>query len=286
VAVNETLSRVAVALVGIPVALGAIWLGGWVLAALLAAAAALTAWEIVRMAARKGPRPLAALAVGGAAGAVLAAGADPAAGLANPLPATVLALVALAAATAAIWARGVEGEPLLAVAATVFAAGYAALLGFGLLLRHLPDVRDPWHGAAVLLAPVLLTWVSDTCAYFGGRLFGRRRLIPRVSPGKTVAGAVSAVVGTVAAGAAYTLVLARFPSYRPGPLEGALFGLLVSVIAQVGDLAESLFKRDAGVKDSGAVFAAHGGAFDRFDSLLFTLPLGYVFFRFVVGGGG
>jgi phosphatidate cytidylyltransferase len=281
--VNETLNRVAVALVGIPVALGAIYLGGWVLAALLAAAAALTAFEICRMAARKGPRPLAPLAVAGAAAIVLAAAADPAAGLANPLPGAALALLVLAAATAAIWLRGVEGEPLLAVSLTTFAAGYAALLGFALYLRHLPGVEGPGHGAAIVLAPVLLTWASDTFAYFGGRLFGRRRLIPRVSPGKTVAGAVSAVVGTVAVGAAYTYLLARFPAYRPGVAEGALLGLLVSVVAQVGDLAESLFKRDVGVKDSGTVFAKHGGAYDRFDSLLFTLPAGYAYFLLVVG---
>lgn len=280
---NETLNRVAVAAAGIPVALAAIWMGGWWLAALLAAAAALTAHEIFRMGAAKGPRPLAVLGTAGAAALVLAAGVDPVAGLAAPLPAAALALLAMAAATLAIWARGVAGEPLLAVSLTVFGAGYAALLGFGLFLRHLPGIDDPRHGAALLLAPVLLTWVSDTFAYFGGRLFGKRKLIPRVSPGKTVAGAVSAVVGTVLAGAAYTVVLGRFPAYAPGPAEGALFGLLVSVAAQVGDLAESLFKRDAGVKDSGTVFSGHGGAFDRFDSLLFTLPLGYAFFLWVVG---
>lgn len=284
-AVNETLNRVAVALAGIPVAAAAIYLGGPWLAALLAAAAALTAHEIFRMAERKGPRPLAALGTAGAAAIVAGAAMDPSAGLANPLPAALLALLVVAAATAAIWTRGVAGEPLQAVALTAFGAGYAALLAFGLFLRHLPGVDDPWHGAAILFAPVLLTWVSDSCAYFGGRLFGRRKLIPKVSPGKTVAGAVSAVIGATLAGAAYTLVLARFPSYRPGPAEGALFGLLVAVVAQVGDLAESLFKRDTGVKDSGTVFAGHGGAFDRFDSLLFTLPLGYVFFALVLGPG-
>jgi phosphatidate cytidylyltransferase len=283
VPVSETLNRIAVALVGIPVAVAAIRAGGGWLAVLLAAAAGLTAWEIARMAARSGARPLVPLAVGGAVAVVAAVGADPGAGLANPLPAAVLALLVIAAATAAIWTRGVEGEPLAAVSLTVFAAGYASLLAFALPLRHLPGVSEGWHGAALLLAPVVLTWASDTFAYFGGRLFGRRKLIPRVSPGKTVAGAVSAVLGSVAVGAAYALVLARFPSYRPSLAEGALLGLLVSVSAQVGDLAESLFKRDAGVKDSGTVFGGHGGAFDRFDSLLFTLPLGYAFLRFVVG---
>jgi phosphatidate cytidylyltransferase len=281
--VNETLNRVAVALVGIPVAIAAVHRGGWILAAVAAAASAVTAHEIFRMAARKAARPLAVPGVVGAALVVVAAAADAPAGLANPLPATVLIALALVSASAAIWARGVEGEPLLAVALTVFGAGYAGLLAFAVLLRHLPGVVDPWHGTALVGAPLVLTWISDTCAYFGGRLFGRRKLIPRVSPGKTVAGAVSAVAGAVLAGAAYSLLLAPFPTYRLGAAEGALLGFVVSVAAQVGDLAESLFKRDAGVKDSGTLFSGHGGAFDRFDSLLFTLPLGYAFFVLVVG---
>lgn len=280
---SETQTRVLVAIPGVIVALGAIWLGGWALAALLAVCAALTARELYLMAARKAPRPLEALGMAGTAGIVLAAAVAPSAGLAYPLPAWILILLAMTAAAVAIWTHGVEGEPLLSVAVTVFGAGYAALLAFALYLRHLPGIDDRLHGAALVFAPVLLTWVSDSFAYFGGRALGKHKLIPRVSPGKTVEGALSAVVGTILGGAAYSLVLADFASYRPGLLEGALFGLLVSVFAQAGDLAESLWKRDVGVKDSGTLLPGHGGALDRFDSLLFTLPLGYAFFRFVVG---
>lgn len=282
-AASETRTRVLVAIPGVILALGAIYLGGWFLAALLALCSALTAREMYRMAARKGPRPLEALGTGGAALVVLAMGLAPAAGLAYPAPLWTLILLTVAAATAAIWTRGVEGEPLLSLAVTVFGAGYAALLGFGLFLRHLPGVGDPLHAAAILLAPVLLTWVSDSFAYFGGRALGRRKLIPRVSPGKTVEGALSAVIGTLLAGAAYSLFLARFNTYVPTVAEGAFFGLLVSVAAQAGDLAESLWKRDVGVKDSGTLLPGHGGALDRFDSLLFTLPLGYAFFTHFVG---
>ncbi|HEX5870350.1 MAG TPA: phosphatidate cytidylyltransferase [Longimicrobium sp.] len=281
-AASETRTRVLVAIPGIIVALGAIYAGGWVLAALLALLAALTARELFQMAARKAPRPLAALGMAGAAAIVLAAGAAPRDGLDNPLPAGILILLALLAPAVAIWSRGVEGEPLLSVATTVFGAGYAALLGFGLYLRHLPGVYDAAHASAVLFAPVLLTWASDSFAYFGGRAMGRNKLIPKVSPGKTVEGALSAVVGTVVVGAAYAIFLGRFGGYVPTVVEGALFGLLVSVAAQVGDLAESAWKRDVGVKDSGTLLPGHGGALDRFDSLLFTLPLGYAFFRFVV----
>jgi phosphatidate cytidylyltransferase len=283
VARSETLTRTAVAAVGIPVALAAVYLGGWVLGGLLALCASLAVLELFRMSATRGAAPLAAAGVAGTAALVLAATFDPAAGLANPLLPGALVLLVLAATTASIWTHGVERQPLLSVSVTVFGAAYTSLLLFGVLLRHLPGIESAWHGTFLLFAPVVLTWLSDTYAYFAGRAWGKRKLIPRVSPGKTVAGAVGAVVGTVPSALAYTWVLGHWTTYRPGWVEAAVFGLLVSVAAQVGDLVESLLKRDAGVKDSGRLLPGHGGALDRFDSLLFTLPLGYVFFRWVVG---
>jgi phosphatidate cytidylyltransferase len=280
---SETLTRLAVAVVGIPLAVGAVYLGGWALTGLLALIAALVAHELCQMAGRKPARPLALVSAAGAAALLLTHGIDPIAGPTNGYTALALAIVVLAACTAAIWARGVEGEPLLSVAVTVFGAVYASLLAYALFIRHLPESGGPLEGTLLVFAPIALTWINDTCAYFGGRAWGRRKLIPRVSPGKTVAGAVSAVVGATLAGAGYAaLVQPLLSAYRPTLLEGALLGLLVSVFAQVGDLAESLFKRDAGVKDSGTLLPGHGGALDRFDSLLFTLPLGYVFLRLVV----
>lgn len=278
---SETTTRVAVAAAGIPLAVGAVYLGGWVLAGLLALIALLAALELFRMAERKGARPLRAWGGGAAAAFVLMAadGALRTGTFAGGL--VLLTVLVLATVAAAIWLRGVEGEPLVSSAVTVAGAVYTGhLLSYGVLLRHLPGVTVAWHGTALLFAPVLLTWTSDTFAYFVGRAFGKRKLIPRVSPGKTVAGAAGAVVGTVLVAVAYAaLVLNRFPGYGLGWAEAALLGLLVSVAAQMGDLAESLLKRDAGVKDSGALLPGHGGALDRFDSLLFTLPLAYAFFR-------
>lgn len=280
---SETATRALVALVGVPVALGAVYLGRWALAALLAAAGVLAVLELYRMAERKGARPLAGVGALGVCAWIAAATAFPEAGLESPVYALVVVLLVLGSATVAIWTRGVEGQPLLSISVTIFGALYAAGLSFALFLRHLPGVEGAWHGTALVFAPVLLTWANDTVAYFVGRAFGRRKLIPRVSPGKTVEGTLGAVVGTVAVAVAYSFVLARFPAYRLGMGEAVLLGVLVSAAAVVGDLAESLLKRDAGVKDSGALLPGHGGALDRFDSLLFTLPVAWVFFRYLAG---
>jgi phosphatidate cytidylyltransferase len=283
VARSETTTRVLVAIAGIPVALAAIYLGGWVLAALLALVVALAVRELFRMAALKEARGLSVLGTLGAVGLVAAAASAPQAGVDNPALFLVLATLTLAAGTSAIWQRGVEHQPLLSVAVTVFGAAYTGLLAFGLFLRHLPGVESPWHGAALLFAPVLMTWVSDSAAYFGGRAMGRHKLIPRVSPGKTVEGSLSALVVTLFAAIGYSLLLALFPTYRMSLFQAAVFGVLMSVGAQLGDLTESLFKRDVGVKDSGTLLPGHGGALDRFDSLFFTLPLAYALLRYWVG---
>ena len=280
---SETATRTAVAAVGIPIAVAAMYLGGWVLAALLALCAVLAARELFQMAEKKRALPLEGVGLAGAAGLIALAAVNPARGIDTPLLNAGLVVIIVAALTASIWQRGVAGEPLLSVAVTVFGAVYSALLMFALFLRHLPLVESRLHGTALLLFPVVLTWLSDTFAYFAGRLWGKKKLIPKVSPGKTVAGSVGAVVGTPLAALGYSILLQRFPTWQMGMVEALVFGVLVSVAAQVGDLAESLLKRDVGVKDSGRLLPGHGGALDRFDSLFFTLPLGYFFFRLVVG---
>lgn len=282
---SETAQRVLVAAIGIPVALAAVYAGGLWLAALVVVAAVLGAVEFFRMAAAKPGRPLVGLGIALSAAFVGVAAAAPETGPSTAFAATLL-LGVLAVLTAVIWTHGVEGQPMLAVATTLTGALYTgALLSYGIYLRHLPGVVSAWHGTALVMAPLVLTWVSDTFAYFVGRAWGTRKLIPRVSPGKTVQGAMGAVAGTVLVAIAYGYVLAGFPHYAIGPVQAAGFGLLISVTAQVGDLAESLFKRDAGVKNSGALLPGHGGVLDRVDSLLFTLPVAYLFFSFVVGPG-
>lgn len=280
---SETATRVAVAAVGIPIAVAAMYLGGWVLAALLALCAVLATRELFTMAEIKRAFPIGWVGTGGAALLIALAAVDPGTGIDTPLLSAGLVVIVLAALTAAIWQRGVAGEPLLSVAVTIMGAVYPSLLMFALFLREIPGTRSALQGTSILLFPVVLTWLSDSYAYFAGRLWGKKKLIPRVSPGKTVAGALGAVIGTPVTAVVYSFWLARFGTWRIGIVEAVLFGLLVSVAAQVGDLAESLLKRDVGVKDSGRLLPGHGGALDRFDSLFFTLPLGYAFFILVVG---
>lgn len=283
---SETAQRFLVAAVGIPIAVGAVYLGSWFLGALLATLAVLGTLEYFRMVEQKKVVPLRLLGTTVAASFVVIATAAPQLGPDTGAFGLLVVVALLLASVTCIWDRGVEGEPLLTSSATVTGAVYTgALLSFGLFLRHLPGIDGPLHGTALVFFPVLLTWASDTFAYFAGRRWGTRKLIPRVSPGKTVQGAIGAVVGTLVVAIGYSYLLDHFTTYRVGLLSAALFGILVSVAAQVGDLVESLFKRDAGVKDSGTLFPGHGGVLDRLDSLLFTLPIAYLFFRYVVGSG-
>ncbi|MBA2566049.1 MAG: phosphatidate cytidylyltransferase [Gemmatimonadetes bacterium] len=157
---------------------------------------------------------------------------------------------------------------------------FAYLIGLRELPRDLPGLayRD---GFALVATAFGLTWASDIGAYFTGRAWGRRRLLPRISPGKTVAGAAGGAACTALVGA-LLFGWAPGPLPRLGPVAGLATGLGASVLAQTGDLAESLLKRAFEAKDSSRLIPGHGGILDRFDSLLFTAPAAYAFFRAVL----
>lgn len=281
---GELTRRVAVAAVGIPFGIWVIYLGGWVLAGVLGLVAALCAREFYLLAAARGVRPLVVPGVVVAAALVVAAGLRPTFSGLAPWAFGLLLLLTLLSLAAVIWTRWPGGGPLDAVSSTVAGAAYTGgALAFALLIRSLPETGSgvaspsPWAGAALLIFPLLVTWIGDSCAYFVGSAWGRRKLIPGVSPGKTVEGGVAGLVGATAAGGIFAaLVLAAQPAYPVPALVGAAMGLVIGVAAQVGDLAESVLKREAGKKDSGDLLPGHGGALDRFDALLFTVPLTYV----------
>ncbi|GAA6734745.1 CDP-archaeol synthase [Thermus oshimai] len=164
-----------------------------------------------------------------------------------------------------------QGANLPRLAFTLLAFLYLPWnLGYVLLLRETPD---PHLGLWILSLPIVASFATDIGAYFAGRFFGRNKLAPSISPGKTVEGSLGGILVSFLAMVAYTsLVREVFPF---GILELLFFSLLLSLAAQLGDLAESMLKRYCGVKDSGRFLPGHGGLLDRIDSLLFTFPLTY-----------
>jgi len=202
-----------------------------------------------------------------------------------------LVMLAFAAAVAPFLflTRAMRGEDLRAgypaAAASVFAFSYIAL-PMGMLVQ----LRQQAAGAFYVLYLLLVVWAGDIFAYFVGKSMGRRLMAPRISPKKTWEGAVASVVASVAVGWAmfhYALPLsssmlrAGLIGRRDGlfgleqPAMGPIIGLtiILNIAAQLGDLVESLIKRGAGVKDSGAILPGHGGMLDRIDAMLFATPV-------------
>jgi phosphatidate cytidylyltransferase len=129
----------------------------------------------------------------------------------------------------------------------------------------------------------VLTWASDIGAYFVGRTVGGRKLLPAVSPGKTVSGALGGLAATILVSWLYVrYALAPVASLTMTLPATIAFGLVISIAAQVGDLTESLLKREANVKDSSRLIPGHGGLLDRLDSLLFVLPVAYLLFGWLL----
>jgi phosphatidate cytidylyltransferase len=145
-----------------------------------------------------------------------------------------------------------------------------AIYWIGFALAHAVLLRGLPHGLGIVLDVLVGTFVGDTGAYFGGRIFGRRPLAPAISPNKTVEGLVIGMVCAVFG----VWMAGRYEEWLPG-MHALVLGVAVALVAPVGDLFESFVKREAGTKDSGGLFGAHGGALDRLDAVLFAAVVGY-----------
>ena len=280
------LRRIAFAAVAIPSVIGIAYLGRWALAALLAVAGGLGARELYDLARKQGIEPLGRLGTLGAALTPLAvastlflAGRGP-----DLIRQGYLFLVfVLVVLLAALARRSPDQRPLAAVAVTVLGVLYAAWLpSFALTLRHplpAPFADDAKVGMALLFYPLILTWVGDSAAMSAGRSFGRAKMTPVISPNKTWAGGIGGLFGTLTV----SLMYAAFVFPRAGLAvslgEALVFGAVISVVGQAGDVVESLFKREVGVKDSSALLPGHGGVLDRLDSLYFVLPVTALLYR-------
>jgi phosphatidate cytidylyltransferase len=255
---SETLARILWVLPWIVVVVAIVVVGGLLFAAAMAAFAAIGLIELFRM--TRGAQPFLTVAIIAAAGMVAAA-------YYGDQYQIVLALVA--------------AFPLMFLAATIrpslegitasIAMTLLGLLWIGIPFAHAVLLRElPLHGGALLIDVLVGTFVTDTAAYAGGRLFGRHQLAPKLSPNKTIEGLVIGfVVGTMGFWFA-----GLYQDWLSG-IDALVMGMVIAALAPVGDLFESIVKRDLRIKDSGNIFGPHGGLLDRLDAVLFTIVAGY-----------
>lgn len=252
--------RVLSVVVLLPIGLTAIFWGGWAYLTVVGLLLGLAAWEFARLFQQLAYRPNPYLVVGGTLALVLArARGTP------QLEGLVLSGVVLLSMGVHLVAyeRGRDR------AGTDFAITLSGALYLGWLGAYLISLRALPAGEWWVLTALPAIWLADSGAYFIGKRFGRHRLSPRLSPNKTWEGYLGGVVTGVALTPLLVLLWQRFGApLQPG--QGALLALVLGVLAPLGDLGESMFKRQAGVKDSGHLIPGHGGAFDRIDSWLWV----------------
>jgi phosphatidate cytidylyltransferase len=257
---SNLISRVMVGAVGLPVVLGVVWLGGWWLFGLVAAAALVAVHEFVTMA-----RPLRPLAPAAYVGTMLALVGARHGGvvwmLGGFLTTFVVAFVLNAFSTT-------RAPSTVAIGSTVLGSAW---IGFG--LGHILLLRELHVQPRLVVFAILLTvWAADTFAYFGGRLLGRHRLAPTLSPGKTWEGfVIGSIVGIFVA----FVALYSERNHYLVMWQAVVLGLVVVLAAASGDLFESMLKRDMQVKDTGRLLGGHGGILDRIDALLFAAPAAF-----------
>jgi phosphatidate cytidylyltransferase len=258
--------RVIVSVFGIPVVLGSMAVGRIALPILSTVIELFSLWELVKLAEKKGF---------------------------SPIPWTSFAMILLL--NADLYFRGGLGVPWIIlcfilvslllelfrnkpqatanVSVSVFSAFYVCLFSFFILIRELPGRHGFRYssGGWLLLMVFISMWVCDTAAYFIGSSFGKHKLFPRVSPKKTWEGAVAGFFTAIGV----AMAIQQFAIPEISILDAAVIGMLVGIFGQTSDLVESLFKRDAGVKDSSNLLPGHGGMLDRFDSPLLVGPIVY-----------
>ena len=265
---NDGLKRIITALVALPLVIGLMYLGGWPFAALVVLIALLAQHELYGMARAVNVHAL--LGPGLALGALVVLRAF----IPHWAAVFLLGVVALIAATPCL-----KGEdPLQRLSVTLFGVLYPAGL-LGLLI----DIRSLDGGGTtafwLTLTVFLLIWSADVGAYYAGRSLGKHPLFPRVSPKKTWEGFIGGLLFTVLVAAGVKMWLVPQLDW----MDAGVLALIAGVVGPLGDLAESRIKRAVGVKDSGTLLPGHGGMLDRFDALVATVPLFYLYFAYVMG---
>lgn len=308
--------RVGVALIAIPFILYASYQGGVLFVAFVLGVGILALLEFFTMAKAKGANPQTALAVAGLSALHLAFFHEQIQNFILPffidsggisllmklqLFLTVLFLFLSLVMLVELFRN--NGSAFMNAGFTIFGVMYIGVFLASLTgLRELFGAEFPYHlaiqffpdssalsdetirsttyawGGLTVIAILVSIWMCDTMAYFGGLSMGKHKLFPRVSPNKSWEGAVWGFFGAV-------LTMIVFQHYFLPYLkihQAVMIGIIIGVFGQIGDLIESLLKRDAGVKDSSGLIPGHGGVFDRFDSLIFVSPILYLYIDFVV----
>jgi phosphatidate cytidylyltransferase len=290
--VSNLAQRVAVAVVAIPLIYLLCMTGGLYFFTLVAALSAVALHEFYMLAARKGARPL--VATGLVCGLLVNLTFLRIPWLPTLPLAVIVPLVVLVLSVGELFHN--QGSAVLNLSTSIFGVFYVALF-FGTLIGirelfepdaiavaggftptlHQPEQVYRWGGAMVMTVFATI-WICDSAAFHVGSAFGAHKLFPRVSPNKSWEGAIAGLLAAI-----LTALVARWLVLPFLPLSGALLvGVTAGTIGQIGDLVESLLKRDAGVKDSSALIPGHGGMFDRFDSVLLVAPCIYLYLAFVL----
>jgi phosphatidate cytidylyltransferase len=258
-------TRTISAVVLIPLVLGAIYIGGDLFLALVALVLGLASFEFVRLMERGDYRPALLFTWGFVVVGLLVA-RDPTGAWLRPAVAGLLG-------GALIWQlfQSQRPAPTADWALTVVGGLYVGWMG-----GHLVALREVPDGIQWLLLPLVITWSADTGAYFIGSIWGRRKLAPRLSPGKTWEGTAGGWLTGIVAGGLLAGLLGL------GIVHGLALGGLIGVASPLGDLGISMIKRQVGAKDSGHLIPGHGGMLDRIDSILFTVVIGYYYVQWVV----
>jgi phosphatidate cytidylyltransferase len=280
---NKTV-RVIVAAIGIPVAAAVVYAGGWVLVALLAVLGAVGASEMYTFGAAAGLRPARVLGMAAAALAPVGVYAVLPGGVGVAPAWFVFAGVAWFILTTSTIAatRSAQERPLGSTAVTVLGVLYAGLLpGFLLSVRHAPGTPSALAGTVLVFLPLATVWACDSLAMEVGSRVGGPKLAPVLSPKKTWSGAIGGTLGGMLAAPLFGFLAFERVGLAIPWWQLALFGLVASIIGQIGDVTESAFKREVGIKDSGGFFPGHGGVLDRLDSLYWVLPTAALFLQVV-----
>lgn len=289
--------RVLSAAIGLPLASFLVFIGGLPFAVAVSVVALVGLWELIQKFERKGIRIVKEVAFPCVVSAVLGSYWTP--------PSHYLSLLV------AIWWVGIlgsmvfhifqtkeetseaRGERAVSIAATFFSIAYLSLFAMLVLLRNFEvSISDRVYpfGRDLVFLVLMSVWVTDAAAFFFGRTLGRQPLAPQVSPGKTLEGSVSGTVSGLVAAWLFVWMFISFGSETASqvwlafarPIPFTLLALALGTVGQIGDLGKSVLKRSLGVKDFGSIIPGHGGVLDRFDSLLATAPLVYLYAYWLV----